>query len=104
MNACSSVYLAQYLDCFVRRLLPDSECIEHECTVCSSAVCTTCGTQALQGRLAVPHWAAFTDNVSRIYEPVKATEHGGKNADYLSVLSAQVRISAIRSTPFDHLA
>jgi hypothetical protein len=47
--------------------------------------------QALQRRLAVPDWDSFTANVTSIYELVKRTEFGGKNADYISVLSEQVR-------------
>jgi hypothetical protein len=48
-------------------------------------------SQALQRRLAVPDWDSFTANVTSIYELVKRTEFGGKNADYISVLSEQVR-------------
>ena len=47
--------------------------------------------QALQGRLAVPGWQDFVETISRIYDLVKRTEHGGKNADYISILSEQVR-------------
>ena len=50
--------------------------------------------QALQGRLAVPDWEAFTANVTTIYDLVKRTEpeFGGKNADYIPVLHEQVKV------------
>ena len=48
--------------------------------------------QALQGRLVVPDWEAFTANVTTIYDLVKRTEFGGKNADYIPVLHEQVKV------------
>ena len=46
--------------------------------------------QALQGRLAVSEWAAFTRNIKRIYDTVLCTVHDGRNAEHNSVLSDQV--------------
>ena len=38
----------------------------------------------------MPDWEAFTANVTTIYDLVKRTEFGGKNADYIPVLHEQV--------------
>lgn len=43
-------------------------------------------TQALEGRLAVPHWEEFTNIIEGLFDEVKSMETGGANASYIPIL------------------
>lgn len=40
----------------------------------------------------MPDWAEFTAAVARMFQVVRDTERGGRNADYIAALSEQVSL------------
>ncbi len=47
--------------------------------------------RAIEGRCAVPEWPAFVEDVTRIFEGVRAEVHGGAQARYIPILASVPR-------------